>query len=178
MPVVIPTARLTLRALAAGDADYVVGAMNDWSVAQWLASPPFPYRHEDFETFLRIVRDDHATGHPSRFGIAERDSDALIGTIGLEPRDGEAGELGYWIAQGSWGRGYASEAAAALLQYAGGRCRFRRLAAVTDPENDASHRVLLKAGFTCIGTRPRQQPSRRGAKTLRAYERALAGAGN
>ena len=50
------------------------------------------------------------------------------------------------------------------------RLLFRRLTAVTDPENDASHRVLLKTGFTCTGTWPRETPSRRGSMALRTYE--------
>jgi RimJ/RimL family protein N-acetyltransferase len=52
---------------------------------------------------------------------------------------------------------------------------FRRLTAVTDPENDASHRVLLKTGFVCIGTFPREAPSRRGSTARRTYEHDLDG---
>jgi RimJ/RimL family protein N-acetyltransferase len=178
VPTVIRTARLQLRALVASDADGVIAAMNDWAVAQWVSSPPFPYRQTDFDTFLNIVRDDHATGRPSRFGMADRESNMLIGTIGIEPKSADLGELGYWIGQPFWGRGYASEAAAALVQHAWERLPFRRLSAVTDPENGASHRVLLKTGFVCTGTQPREKPSRRGSTALRTYEYAgLSGAG-
>jgi RimJ/RimL family protein N-acetyltransferase len=172
VPIVIRTARLQLRVLVAGDADSVVAAMNDWAVAQWVSTPPFPYRRQDFDTFLNIVCGDHATGRPSRFGMADRESDVLIGTIRIEPKSEDSGELGYWIGRPFWGRGYASEAAAALVQYARERLPFRRLTAVTDPENDASHRVLLKTGFDCTGTRARANPSRRGSTALRTYEYA------
>ena len=116
------------------------------------------------------MREDHATGRPSRFALADRESDALIGTIGLEPKSDDLAELGYWIGQPFWGRGYASEAALALVQYARERLQFRRLSAVTDPENDASHRILIKAGFVCTGTHPREKPSRRGSMALRTHE--------
>ena len=170
MPIVIATARLRLRVLVAHDADGVIAAMNDWNVAQWVATPPFPYRAQDFETFLKIVGDDHASGLPSRFAIADHENDTLIGTIGLEPKQGGVGELGYWIARQCWGRGYASEAASALITCARDNLSFHRLTAVTDPENEPSHRVLLRAGFVCTGARPREKPSRRGSMTLRTYE--------
>lgn len=166
----VRTTRLRLRSLTDSDADAVVAAMNDWAVAQWVSTPPFPYSRRDFDVFLALVHEDHASGCPSRFAIADRETDALIGTIDLEPRGGDVGELGYWIGQRFWGRGYASESAAALLRHAREALSFRRLTAVTDPENAASHRVLLKAGFTCTGTRLRAQPSRRGSTTLRTYE--------
>ena len=172
MPTVIRTARLQLRVLGTADADSVIAAMNNWAVAQWVSAPPYPYREQDFDFFLNLVREDHATDRPSRFGLADRESNALIGTIGIEPKGDNSGELGYWIGQPFWGRGYASEAAAALVQYARERLPFRRLTAVTDPENGASHRVLLKAGFACTGKQAREKPSRRGSTALRTYEYA------
>jgi RimJ/RimL family protein N-acetyltransferase len=175
LPTVLRTARLQLRALLASDADSVIAAMNDWAVAQWVSAPPFPYRPPDFDFFLRLVGDDHATGRPTRFGIADGESDALVGTIAIEPKGESSGELGYWIGRAFWGRGYASEAAAAVVSHVREQRLFRCLTAVTDPENDASHRVLLKTGFVCTGTFPRETPSRRGSMARRTYAHDLDG---
>lgn len=167
------TARLRLRCLAADDLDAVLAALNDWAVAQWLTRPPYPYARADGEAYLEVMRADHAAGRPTLFAIADAADDALVGVIGVEREDAATGELGYWIGRAHWGRGYAAEAAAALVDRARG-LGLATLVAVTDPENRRSQRVLEKTGFRAVGLRPSDRPSRRGAPALRAYELALA----
>jgi ribosomal-protein-alanine N-acetyltransferase len=65
---------------------------------------------------------------------------------------GDDVELAYRLARAAWGRGIASEAGAALLDYAFGTLGLPRVVAVTYPENRASQRVLDKLGFTREGT--------------------------
>jgi ribosomal-protein-alanine N-acetyltransferase len=60
-------------------------------------------------------------------------------------------ELAYRLARPAWGRGIASEAGAALLDYAFRTLELPRVVAVTYPENHASQRVLAKLGFACQG---------------------------
>ncbi len=57
-------------------------------------------------------------------------------------------DLGYALLPESCGRGYAVEAAAAVLADARARLRLGRIVAITDPRNAASIRVLEKNGFT------------------------------
>ena len=60
--------------------------------------------------------------------------------------------MGYCFAEASWGQGYATEAARALLDWAFGTFDLNRVQAETDTRNLASARVLEKLGFVREGT--------------------------
>ncbi|HEY8503741.1 MAG TPA: GNAT family N-acetyltransferase [Gemmataceae bacterium] len=87
------------------------------------------------------------------FAVVHRESDTAIGTAGFKGPPDAAGmvEIGYGIAPGHQGRGYATEAAAALVSFAFGDDRVRLVRAHTLPENNASARVLAKCGFARVG---------------------------
>lgn len=83
------------------------------------------------------------------FFVVDRDRRCVIGSAGFKGPPDASGmiEIAYGIAPGFQGRGYATEAAMALVQFAleGGEVRLIR--AHTLPEANASTRVLLKCGF-------------------------------
>jgi [ribosomal protein S5]-alanine N-acetyltransferase len=87
------------------------------------------------------------------FAIVERVSGAVVGACGYKGPPDRAGvvEIAYGVDPAYRGRGYAREAAAALVAFAleGGRARGVR--AHTRPENGASARVLAACGFTRVG---------------------------
>jgi RimJ/RimL family protein N-acetyltransferase len=132
------TARLSLRPVAASDEAALVAAIDDIAVSWWLAVVPHPYSATDFHSFL--------TGYAvagETFVI--EDSAGFAGVMGIE-----SGVLGYWIAPGAQGRGYATEAARCLLA--------AHFAAGDDPVgsgyfegNARSARVLAKLGFVETG---------------------------
>ncbi len=74
----------------------------------------------------------------------------LCGFTGPPGTDGTV-EIAYGIAPGYQARGYASEAAQALIAYAFDNARVRTIRAHTLPQHNASTRVLVKCGFTFIG---------------------------
>ena len=164
--------RLRLRSFKAEDGARVVAALNDWQVAQWLIAPPHPYGYEDFERFAEIVRQDHADEFPTQFAIAQSESDDVIGCMSVVLRPEGFGELGYWLARSHWGRGLASEAAPAVIAAAGRNPAIRRLIATTDPENEASRRLLVKVGFSLVRRIRRECATRRGTMEACLYERA------
>ena len=89
----------------------------------------------------------------SVWAVLERASGELIGDAGLFRRaDGDV-ELGYTLRRTSWGRGYATEAAAAWVAAAFGDLGLEVLIAQTDIPNTDSAHVLEKVGFTPNGTR-------------------------
>ena len=80
--------------------------------------------------------------------VVERETGRLVGEAGLQPL--EAGpdiEFGYTLARAVWGRGYATEAARAVLRWAFAGLRLHRVVAVADPANAASLHVLDKLGM-------------------------------
>lgn len=106
---IIETPRLRLRPGHDGDIDDLVEGLNDWSVAQWLIMPPYPYGREDAAAFIGWSREARYDGFGHRI-IADRRSDRLLGCVGLFNEDGAQWELGYWIARHSRRQGFASEA--------------------------------------------------------------------
>lgn len=108
------TERLRLRPLKLDDAARIHALINDWNVLRTLASPPYPYRREHAEEFLAAALRKHKLGSATIFAIAQEEG--LIGLIGIEPRE-RGPTLGYWLGRAYWGRGYMSEAAAALVHH-------------------------------------------------------------
>jgi RimJ/RimL family protein N-acetyltransferase len=167
---IITTDRLRLRPMERKDIADFVRELSDWELQQWLWVPPFPYRYEDGEAFLAIIRNNHMTSHPTVFVIADKESDAALGVTSVDINAAGTGALGYWLARAHWGRGIATEATQALLRHAVGHPALRQLIAVTDPENLRSQRVLTALGFKDLGLRDRPSPSRRGSTQQRSYE--------
>jgi RimJ/RimL family protein N-acetyltransferase len=87
------------------------------------------------------------------FFIIERSHAEVIGTAGFKgPPDVEGMvEIAYGVMPSVEGRGYATEAAGALVQFAAADQRVRLIRAHTLPELNASTRVLRKCGFVHIG---------------------------
>jgi RimJ/RimL family protein N-acetyltransferase len=77
---------------------------------------------------------------------------AVVGNAGFHgpPQDGVV-ELGYGLAPEVWGRGLATEAAGALVEWARADGRVERIVADVEPSNAASQAVLAKLGFVRAG---------------------------
>ena len=87
------------------------------------------------------------------FTLVHRVTNVRVGTGGFKgPPDADGMvEIAYGVAPEHQGRGYATEAAEALVAYAFGNGQVRVVRAHTLPENDASKRVLEKCGFRFVG---------------------------
>ena len=119
----------------------------DEGIVRNLARAPWPYTEGCAREF---------TARAQRWMLPEflvtlpgGEGSRIIGGCGLHERDGQP-ELGYWIAREHWGRGYASEAARAVLSIAR-TLGHRRIFAGHFADNPASGRVLRKAGFRPTG---------------------------
>ncbi|MGB5303829.1 MAG: GNAT family N-acetyltransferase, partial [Gemmatimonadota bacterium] len=88
-----------------------------------------------------------------RVALAIADSNAvLVGAISLRLDLGHRrAELGYWIGLPFWGRGYATEAVVAMVEYGFKELGLNRIFAHHLARNPASGRVLEKAGFVHEG---------------------------
>ena len=87
------------------------------------------------------------------FVVVHRATDSVIGKCGFKGPPGADGavEIAYGVAPEHQGKGYATEAAAALVSYAFSHGQVRMVRAHTLPESNASTRVLAKCGFRHIG---------------------------
>ena len=86
------------------------------------------------------------------FSLVLRDTDTVVGSAGFKgpPADGVV-EIAYGLSPEYQGKGYATEAAEALTDYAFESGKVRVVRAHTLPESNASGRVLTKCGFRRIG---------------------------
>ncbi|RYE63833.1 MAG: N-acetyltransferase [Oxalobacteraceae bacterium] len=144
----VRTERLTLRPAWAEDAPLLAQAIGHEEVVRNLARAPWPYPIEAAETFV------HSFGSVTepKFLIFEHVAGAvrLIGGMGIGAHKEEPHELGYWLTPAAWGRGYATEAGAAVLR-AAKAAGVRHVTASHYIDNPSSGRVLRKLGFRPTG---------------------------
>jgi RimJ/RimL family protein N-acetyltransferase len=144
---VLETERLILRAPRLEDAKAIAVLANDRRVAENTARIPHPYKLADAELFITSV--DKGEGEAA-FVVAQRDG-AIMGAAGIAKLDGETAEIGYWLGVPYWGKGYATEAARAVIDYAFEELDHATLHAGARVTNPASRRVLEKCGFQWSG---------------------------
>lgn len=144
----VRTDRLLLRPGWIDDAPALAHALGDAAIARNTARIPWPYTLADAEAFLSRP----VAAHAPNVLVFARTSAAprLIGGVGLECDD-DGMELGYWIARPYWGLGFATEAAAALMQAGRQSLRIRRIRSAHFVDNPASGQVLRKLGFRPTG---------------------------
>ncbi len=154
-PPLLMTKRLALRELRLDDASAVATLAGDRRVARYLIAVPSPYPVSLATRWImaRIAWWPHGRG--VTLAIAERDApDTLLGSVSLRrfARDRRA-ELGYWLGADSWGRGFATEAGDAMLDFGFRELEVLRIYAQVLEGNAASCHVLDKLGMLEEGVR-------------------------
>ncbi|MEZ5317376.1 MAG: GNAT family N-acetyltransferase [Vicinamibacterales bacterium] len=146
------TARLHLRPFMPEDAPRVRTLAGAREIADTTLNVPHPYEDGMAEAWIATHAPGWALGRLATFAIIEADA-GLIGAIGLtvEPAHRRA-EIGYWIGRPHWNRGYATEAARAVVAFGFEAFDLHRIQGRHLTRNPASGRVLVKAGLTYEGT--------------------------
>jgi len=150
------TPRLQLRALVAHEARELLAVVTKSRehLGRYMSWPWEMLDVEHARQFVRIGREAWLQARTVRMGVFERASGDLLGSVeldGIDLRRSQA-ELGYWIRSDRTRRGYAVEAARALLRYAFETLRLHKVRADVAVDNHASARVLDKLGFVREGT--------------------------
>jgi RimJ/RimL family protein N-acetyltransferase len=153
----LDTERLVLRGLDLADATSVAERAGDRRVARFLIAVPSPYPASLAARWImaRIAWWPQSRG--LTLAITERANPAvLLGTVSLKRvvRDQRA-ELGYWLGVDAWGKGYATEATNAMIDFGFGELGLSRIYAQVLEGNEASCRVLEKVGMLSEGIRRR-----------------------
>ena len=153
----IETPRLIMRTLRLEDAVSITRNIGNLNVSRWLLVVPYPYRKKDAINWLKKNRekarkrkkDDYS------FGIELKAEHVIIGGIGIHHIDKYHGraEIGYWLGQDYWRKGYGSEALKAILNFAFKELKLRRLEAGVYVGNPSSGKLLEKYGFKKEGTK-------------------------
>jgi len=145
------TERLVLRPLSQADADDLYALHTDARVLRYWDSPPWT-SPDQVDRFLAASRQMADAGDGVRMAMVTEG--AFVGWCSLRRWNPEfrSAALGYCLAEAAWGRGYATEAAHGVLDWAFGTLDLNRVQAETDTRNLASARVLEKLGFVREGT--------------------------
>src|SRR3569833_648918 len=123
LPGKIETKRLVLRAPMRGDMPELILHADNLNVSSRLARMPHPYARADALGFIEIMAQ---RADERRYAIAL--GGRLIGIVGFSYKENEPPELGYWLGESHWGKGYMTEAAKALIDAAHRTHQYDRIA--------------------------------------------------
>jgi [ribosomal protein S5]-alanine N-acetyltransferase len=147
--------RLLLRELRESDAPAVAAGAGERSVARYLTAIPTPYPLALASRWVLSRIAWWEAGRGLTLAITEHGApDALLGTVSLRRflRDRRA-ELGYWLASHAWGRGIATEATRAVVDFGFHELGLARIYAHVFVDNHRSQRVLEKLGMISEGVK-------------------------
>jgi len=158
---ILRTPRLLLRPFTPSDAPTVQQLAGAAAVAATTLAIPHPYREGLAQAWIATHQPAYARRENVVFAITEQNGN-LVGALNLRLElEHSRGELGYWIGEPFWGRGYATEAVCAVIDYGFLTLGLNRIEARHLSRNPASGRVMQKAGMRHEG-RQRQHVRKNG----------------
>jgi [ribosomal protein S5]-alanine N-acetyltransferase len=144
----ITTERLVLRLFQTTDALTVTKLCNNYNIYKNTLYLPYPYRVDDALSWIELHLENFYANKSYEFAITDKESKTLYGAIALSNNGSyHHGEIAYWIGEGFWGNGYATEAAQAILQFAFDVKQYHKVFARYFRSNPASGRVMEKLGM-------------------------------
>ncbi|KZE52876.1 GCN5 family acetyltransferase [Brevibacillus parabrevis] len=157
--IVLETERLVLRrAHAEDDAAFVFGLLNEPSWLQYIGDRGVRTLADAQQYIVNSLQASYESYGFGLFVVAEKATGTPVGLCGLIKRDFlEDVDIGYALCPPYWGKGYAFEAASAVLDYGREAFGLKRIVAITDKANDASGKLLEKLGLRWEGY-VRKQP--------------------
>jgi len=150
---VLTTERLVLRPVTAQDHTVLLAHWSLPDVRRFLFDGEALSAVEVTETIEESARDFNESGY-GIWLIQEEHETGLVGTIGLRPLEDLGLEMFYSLAPGSWGKGYATEAARAVMEHALVDLGLPEVLAEVDEGNAASVAVVRRLGMTPFGVVP------------------------
>jgi len=135
-----------IRSYEYSDKESLVKYANNYNISRMLRDQfPFPYTKTDAETWLI-----HACNQKIETNFVIANERELIGAVGLNLQEDVnrlSAEIGYWLAEPFWGIGITTLALRKFTEYAFNNFNLNRIFAMLFEGNDASEKVLLKAGY-------------------------------
>ncbi len=145
--------RLLLRPFSLDDAVTVQQLAGKHAIADTTLKIPHPYEDGMAEQWISEHRAQFEEGSLVAFAIVLQETSELVGAISLTvDREQHKAELGYWVGQPFWNRGYATEAARSIVEYGFTRLDLNRISSRHLVRNPASGRVMQKIGMVHEGT--------------------------
>jgi ribosomal-protein-alanine N-acetyltransferase len=151
--VIFRTTRMICRRWLPSDRDAIFEVYSDPDVVRWVGDGS-PISGDEVDAWLGVTAANYERRGYGMFALQEQEGGEVVGFIGLVHPAGQLdAEIKYAFRKSHWGRGLASEIVPALVAYAEESLRLSMVTATVAPENLASQRILMKAGFSFIEER-------------------------
>lgn len=147
---IIKTERLLLKPFVLADGPEVQKLAGNQNVSRTTLNIPYPYEDGMAEQWISTHSGNWANKKSAAFAIRLISGHELIGDVSLVEIHEKQAELGYWIGEPYWGKGYCTEAAKALVQYAIREMGIDKIVAEHLSTNPASGRVMEKIGMNHV----------------------------
>ena len=149
--IILETPRLLLRKVIIDDAPFFYELNSNPLVVQYTGDVAFKDL-EDAKNIVHFLQRQYEENGYARLTVIEKNKGTTIGWCGLKyHNDAQDTDIGYRFMQQYWGKGYATEAAQACLNYGFETLNLTRIVADAMKENTASINVLKKLGMTYFG---------------------------
>jgi RimJ/RimL family protein N-acetyltransferase len=143
---VLETERLALRRPTLADVKAISRLANDRRIAENTRRLPHPYLEDHAVEFVRALADD-----PRETVFLIENNFEPIGMVGVDWRQPDSPELGYWFGVEYWAQGFATEAARAVIDYTFEEFEVDQMISGARVVNPKSRNVLEKCGFQWSG---------------------------
>lgn len=145
---ILHTPRLTLREMTSDDAEALFEMRSDEQAMRYIGRPLQKNVSEAVE-LIEKIRANFAENEAVAWGISFQGQSKFLGNLAFWKMDkaNHRTEIGYMLHPDHWGQGIMDEAMTAALEYCFNVLNFHSIEANTDPENEASGRLLEKHGF-------------------------------
>ena len=143
----VETDRLVVRSNQEIDLEPLAALWADPEVTYYMGGP------RNYEEVLKILREDAQVNPQPAFDlwpVIEKETGQIIGTGGILEKDIDGRnqyEIIYVLAKSAWGKGFATEVASSLKDYAFNQLSLKRVTALIDPDNLKSEVVATKIGL-------------------------------
>jgi RimJ/RimL family protein N-acetyltransferase len=135
-----------LRRPTLADVKAIAVLANDRRIAENTRRLPHPYSQEHAVAFVR------ATANEPRETVFLIENNFIpVGVVGIDWREPDAPELGYWLGVAHWGQGFGTEAARAVIDYTFEEFAVEHLISGARVANPTSRNILEKCGFQWSG---------------------------
>jgi len=145
---IIDTKRIRLRKPAVRDIARIMTLANNPKIEEMTLSFPYPYQEEDAVSWLETANTGFEEKDHYIFAIATLPEDVFIGGIGLEVEsDFNRAEVGFWLGEPYWNKGYVTEALGSILKFGFEELSLHKIYAIHLDKNPSSGRVMEKNGM-------------------------------
>ncbi|ATP40151.1 GNAT family N-acetyltransferase [Solibacillus sp. R5-41] len=145
---IITSERLILRLFQTSDAAKVTTLCNNYNIYKNTLYLPYPYSQNDALSWIENHYDNYIQDNSYEFAVTDKETNEVYGAIALSNNKRfNQGELAYWIGEPYWGKGYATEAAQLILQFAFEEKKMHKVFARYFSSNPASGKVMEKIGM-------------------------------